>query len=308
MEGLKEGLPRPERLEDCVLVTHMGCMDGSGCAIMFLRAGGKKENIFYVAAGMTDRFMKKDFEQFAGSKFVIFGDIGFSEESSYPDLLEKRGSCVLLDHHKTALHLSDRRWCDVRMDACGTELVRRYLVLEDPSSKALAALIMDHDIWLRKDPNSERLASFTVFAGQDVFVERFLDRDVTERVFTKTEEEMMRMVEHRRDGIIDQLLKKTQVREVAWHNQEGHRRLARVGYVISSVMDTSLFLDRMCSVYDIDIACQINVERNSVSLRSRNGYDVSEFAAAFGGGGHKAASGHRLAEGIVDDILSQVHS
>lgn len=298
-------LPRPDKIEDCTLVTHMGCMDGSGCAIMFIRAGGKRENIHFVAAGMTDRFMKKDFDKAVGSRFVIFGDIGFGPDSRYPDELEKRGSAVLLDHHKTAQHLSGRHWCDIRMDVCGTELVRQYLGLEDESSKALAALIMDHDLWLRKDPMSEKLASFTVFAGQDVFVDRFIDRDVRERVFTKSEEEMMKLVEHRRDGIIDQLLKKVQVRDIFW----GDGKIARVGYVISAEMNTSLFLDRMCAAFpDIDIACQVNVERNSVSLRSRSGYDVSEFAAAFGGGGHKAASGHRLPDSLITDILDKVHT
>ena len=32
----------------------------------------------------------------------------------------------------------------------------------------------------------------------------------------------------------------------------------------------------------------------SYSLRSRNGFDVSEVAKAFGGGGHKASSGFTL--------------
>lgn len=287
-------------------------MDGSGCAIMFVRAGGKRENVFYVAAGMTDRFMKKDFEGFAGSKFVIFADIGLQPDSRYTDELEKRGNVVLLDHHKTAQHLSGRHWCDIRMDACGTELTRQYLGLEDESSKALATLIQDHDLWLRKDPESERLASFTVFAGQDVFVDRFLDRDVRERVFTKSEDEMMKIVEHRRDGIIDQLLKKVQIRTVQWENPGDYgmtTKVARVGYIVSAEMNVSLMLDRMCQMYpDIDIACQLNVERASVSLRSRNGYDVSKFAAAFGGGGHAAASGHRLPDSIIKDIIERVHA
>lgn len=298
-------LEKPESIADACLVTHMGCMDGSGCAIMFIRAGGKRENIFYVAAGMTDRFMSEEFDKVIRGKFVIFGDIGFSPSSRFPDELQKRGSAVLLDHHKTAQHLSDRHWCDIRMDVCGTELMRQYLGLEDGSSKALAKLIMDHDLWLRQDPNSERLASFTVFAGQDVFVDRFIDRDVRNGVFTESELDMMKVVEHRRDGIIDQLLKKTQFRKVQW----GGNTEAYVGYVISSEMNVSLMLDKMCKMYpDIDIACQVNVERNSVSLRSRNGYDVSEFAQAYGGGGHKAASGHRLPEGLTAEIIDQVHS
>lgn len=303
-------LPRPENIADAVLVTHQGCMDGSGCAIMFVRAGGKRENVHYVAAGMMERFLKKNMPDHE-SKFVIFADIGINEAShDHADELQKRGNCVLIDHHRTSQHLSGRDWCDIRMEACGTELFRQYLGLEDPSSKALAVLIQDHDLWLRQDPDSEKLASFTVFAGQDVFVDRFIDRDVRAGVFSPEENEMMRIVEHRRDGIIESLLKKVKVREVMWGTWAAKgMKVAKVAYIISSEMNVSLLLDRMLAAHpEVDIGCQINVDKGSVSLRSRNGYDVSEFAANFGGGGHKAASGHRLPESILEDIIERIHA
>lgn len=300
-------LPFPKDLSEAALVTHMGCMDGSGCMIMFLRAGGKKENVRLVAAGMLEKFIKRDLDDL-GAKFVIFADIGLSGEhgEKYADLLEKRGDCVLLDHHITSLHLKDRKWCDVRQDICGTEMLRQYLKLEDESSRALAAMIQDHDLWRREDPRSVDLAAFTVFVGQDIFVERFVDRDITKGLFTPLEVDMMKIMTRRRDQFIDAAIRKVEIRRVAWGDGPV-RETARVGYIISPEMNVSLLLDRLLEKHpDLDVACQINFEKGSVSLRSR-GYDVSEFAKYFGGGGHKGASGHRISDQIMKGILEDIH-
>lgn len=271
---------------------------------MFLRAGGKRENIRYVAAGMVEKFIKKDLDELGG-RFVIFADIGLSGATGekYADILEKRGNCVLLDHHNTSLHLSNRTWCDVRQEFCGTELLRQYLQLEDESSKALAVLIQDHDLWLKKDPRSVELAAFTVFVGQDIFVDRFVNRDVTKEFFDPLETELMKIMTRRRDQFIDQAIKKVVVKDVTWNGNT-----CKVGYIISPEMNVSLLLDTLLSQKpELDVGCQINFEKGSVSLRSRRGYDVSEMAKYFGGGGHKAASGHRISDEIMKGILEDIH-
>lgn len=299
-------LPRFTNIEDTILVTHMGCMDGSGCVIMFLRAGGKLENVRFVSAGTLGRFVKKDLLSLE-DKFIIFSDIGFSEEhgEKYAGMLEKRGNIVLLDHHVTSNFLKTRTWAHIVMEFCGTELTRQYLGLEDESSKALSAIIQDHDLWKRNDPRSVDLAAFTVFVGQDVFVQRFKDRDITKELFTSLEKEMMDIVLRRRDQFIAAAVKKVVIKDVEW----GASRKCKVGYVISSEMNVSLLLDNVLEKYpEIDVSCQINFERSSVSLRARqDGYDVSEMAKYYGGGGHKAASGHRITEFVMDSIYNDIH-
>lgn len=302
--GTKESLARPHDLSEAILATHMGCLDGSGSMIMFLRAGGKKENVRFVAAGMVERFVREDMPALAG-KFVIFADIGLKSNGGYVDQLERRGDVVLLDHHQTALHLKDRSWCDIRQDVCGTELCRQYFGLEDESSKALAAIIQDHDLWKRNDPRSVDLAAFTVFVGQDVFVDRFADRDIAKGLFDPLEEEMMKIMTRRRDQFIAAALRKVIIKDVHWDTG----KTARVGYIVSPEMNVSLLLDTLLTQHpDIDIGCQVNFERESVSLRSNNGYDVSEFAKKFGGGGHKAASGHRIPGSLLNAFLEDLHS
>ncbi len=68
-------LPRPSDLSETILVTHDGCSDGSGCAILFLEAGGKQEKIMFVAACMLERWWK-DFSPTDQGKFIIIADLG----------------------------------------------------------------------------------------------------------------------------------------------------------------------------------------------------------------------------------------
>lgn len=292
-------------ISNVVLVTHMGCMDGAGSTIMFLRAGGKRENVRYVAAGMVEKFLKDNLESLYG-KFILFADVaigGKSNSQQYIDKLTLRGDCFLLDHHKTAEHLKGVKWCNINMNKCGTQLTREYFGLNDESSIALANLIQDHDLWLRKDKMSDQLAAFTVFVGQDIFVDRFYNRDVSKFVFDEFESELMKIVTHKRDLAIDAILKKVHTRKIMFSGN-----MVNVGYIITGEPNTSLLLDRLLLKYNnVDVACQVNIEKGSVSLRSKT-YDVSEMASLFGGGGHAGASGHRISPHVIEEIIEEIHA
>lgn len=298
-------IKRPDDLSEVILITHQGCMDGCGSAILFMRAGGQRENVRWCAAGMVERMIKNE-RLLESDKFIIFADVGLTKGSAskYADELEKRGNCVLIDHHATSEWLSSREWCDIRMEGCGTELLRQYLGLEDDSSKALARLIDDHDRWLRKDTMSEQLATFVTFVGHDEFISRFLSRDINNGVFTLLEEEMLAIMIRRRDEMIADAIKKVVVREIDLDGET-----LKVGYITSQEQNTSLMLNRLLEQrHDIDVAAQINLHKRTVSLRSINGYDTTKLAQKFGGGGHKAASGHRMSDSIVNELIERIHS
>lgn len=297
-------MDRPVDISNAALVTHKGCMDGCGCAIMFMRCGGLRENIKFIPAGTVEKFIDHGLEMFDG-KFVIFADVGLNVHGSekYVGILQKRGDVAMLDHHSTSTHLRSIDWCDVRQEHCGTELLRQYLGLNDVNSKRLASLIDDHDRWLLKEPNSQEMASFQNFVGQEEFINRFLHRDLTQDVFTPIELEIMELMVRRRDELMDDVLSRVIVREFRCADQK-----LTLGYVVSSEPNCSLLLDKMLRQRsDINVAVQINLEKGSVSLRSKDGTDVATIAAYFGGGGHKAAAGHRIPSLLWKLIIDEIH-
>lgn len=300
-------VPKFTDIKETLLVTHMGCMDGAGCAIMFMYAGGKKENIRYVKAGMLEQFVKKE-PEIKGGKFIIFADLGFNDPK-YADMLEKRGNCVILDHHNTSVFLKDRTWCNIDMNACGSELTRQYLGIEDEEAKKFAALIDDHDRWLRKDPRSEQMAAFMSFVRQASYISRF--KNFKDRfnwpngIFSDFEIDLLGILDKNREESVRLAIEKMIVKDIP-HPKTGET--IRVGYTTSADPNISIILNEMLNARpDIVMSVQISLNQGSISLRSRGDFDVSEFASHFGGGGHKSASGHRMPRGFIENLIEELH-
>lgn len=316
-------LPKPDHLDAAVLVTHKGCMDGAGCAIMFCGAGGKRENVRFVAAGMVEKFIKSD-PVFKSNKFLIFADVGLNTPK-YADVLEKRGNLVMLDHHNTSLHLMGRKWAEIEEtnQRCGTRMLRDYLIeivpppnrITSSSWRVFANTLDDHDRWLRQIPLSEDLATFMSFVGQESFIDRF--SDPKERIcqniaamrgkvlLTPFEEDLLAILKRRRDEAIEECLKRCQVRSVTLPDGS----LVTMGIMITMEPNVSLLLNRLLEErQEVQVAVSISLEKGAVSMRSRGGSpDVSQIAGLFGGGGHKAAAGHRLPQDLNDLIVEHIY-
>ena len=309
-------LPRFDRIEDTILVTHKGCSDGSGCAITFLEAGGKEENIRYVGAGMVERFVKED-PVFDGGQFLIFADVGVTSPK-YADVLEKRGNLVLLDHHKTSLHMLGRPWALIDAEdggtRCGSRLLAEYLFPGFIPQRLdwLTTVIDDFDRWKRRIPISSELATLSAFIGQERFVRSF-STDLKERwslvgaeLFYDHEVELLKILLAKRDEAVSEAVRKCVVKTVP----TPCGLPLTIVYTLSSDSNTSLILDELLkSRPEADLSCQVLLDHNKVSLRSRNdgNIDVAEYASLFGGGGHKHAAGHPLPDGLLLDIIGDIH-
>lgn len=305
-----------QTLESCQFFTHAGCMDGSASAILFMHAGGLKENIHYVPAGRVDAFFSDRWERKWDSAPIIMVDVAPNEKETI-EFLENRPNTTVIDHHKTSEGLIGRRnfVIDAKNLACGCENFRRWLVdnrfdqFETAAFKRFTAIVDDHDRWLLNEPFSLQLAKFLSFVGQKDFVERFMDVELRfgylkGDYWTDFERDLMKLIERRQDTSFRSTLNKVQVRE-----REFEGRLYRVGYVISDEVNNSEMLNLLLQERpEIDVACQISFGLQKVSLRSRqNGPDVSRWCKRFRGGGHAAAAGHPLPEGLLMGIIEGMH-
>ena len=164
-------------------------------------------------------------------------------------------------------------------------------------------MIDDHDRWQRKDPRSEDLATLSVFLGQKIFIEWFNGRDFSEGLFTRSELDLLAVLKERRDENIANAIKHVIKREITVND-----KLTKIGYIVSSEMNTSLMMNKVLEAHpDLDVAALLDFGKTQVSLRSANGYDVSEFAKYFGGGGHRAAAGHAFPAHFKETMVEIVH-
>jgi oligoribonuclease NrnB/cAMP/cGMP phosphodiesterase (DHH superfamily) len=306
---------RPTDIKETILVTHRNCMDGAGCAIMFLQAGGKRENIRYVAAGQVERFMKND-PVFKTDKFLIFADLGLNQKTAFDtkhaEEMEKRGNCVILDHHESSLYLETRPWCRIDMNACGTELLRRYLVfygfMKENTPDAfmkLSNLIDDFDRGFFRDSRALAMADLFTFVGQQRFIDRFKSpwaRFIDENFWGPDELEILDIIRDRRLEATEFAVKRVVKRELLV--PEYFSFPLKGAFLVSSEPYINHILMRILDENtDCQFAAQINFDKGSVSLRSRGDINVREIAQLFGGAGHRAASGHPIPKDTVSEIL-----
>lgn len=295
-------------VRDSILVTHLNCMDGSGCAIMFLNAGGKFENIRFVAAGQLEKRAKID-KIFDGPESIIVADLSCGPE--FADELEKRGNVVIIDHHATALHLKNRPWCIIDMEACGTELMRRYFDIEHLGFKELSANIDDFDRWKRQRPVGDEMSLFHSFYGQKAFVKDFEFPDTRFRgvsPWMPHERELIRNLQEKRTKKAKQLADGAKIKQIMSLPRSMEPGPIYGAYVISSDPNNSVILDAVLARHPkVHVAVQINPETRLISLRSRPDFDCSELAKLYGGGGHPHACGHLLPSNLLEELIEGVH-
>jgi len=298
---------KPDELKNSVLITHKGCSDGSGCAVVFLLAGGKKENIHYVPAGNGVRdFYKKNQDVFETHDRVIIADVACDTETA--DLFEKlyHGDITIIDHHKTALDLKDRDWCHINMEKCGTFLLYDYLFENgEPDDHwgavwNFAEMINDRDMWIRKDPKSDQLSLFANFFGQEKFVDMMTYRiRKCYPLMTDADLNVVKVLESKRDKYIEKHSEKPFFKEL-----DG----VKCAYVFCSDHQSQL-LQRVMERHDCDVA--IGIKLNSfggvASIRSTEKVDATEIAKQFGGGGHARAAGHPIDRKTIEELLEVIH-
>jgi len=303
------------------LVTHVNCMDGAACAILFLKFGGLPEDIYYVGAGSLKKFMDEN-PVMKSDKFIIFADVGLTSEEE-ADVLEERGKCVLLDHHLTSAHMKDRYWAYIDCEGnggtgCGCMLLYHYLGVMSPLGLGgladiipemirFVTVVDDNDRWLQKDPRSMDMACWMTFVGQKRFVQDFMDMGRWEEsnpsIWDFWEGDVLEIIKGQKKRNIERLLQ-----NVVKHSIQLVDYVVNIGYVVSSEQNVSqLLMDVLDRYPDVDVAAQISVDKGSVSLRSRGNVDVAKIAKMFGGGGHRAASGHPLPKNLEKIIIEAVH-
>lgn len=309
----------PSSLDDVILVTHAGCLDGSACALVFITFGGRMKNVRFVAAGMAERFIKDD-PVMSSSSFVIFADVGLNSPK-YADVLEKRGNVVFLDHHSTSNHMHDRPWAeiDVMNTRCGALMLLDFLKSKtaaaastDPQSfswkldhvRKLVVSVDDFDRWVRNDPVGDDLSLLHVFYGQRSFIKLMTENPIPHVMYDSSQ--LIETLRQRRDEGIGDAVKRAFVHTLT-DPETGRSYQAAVA--VSSDPNISQLLARLLSEFPAcDLAVQVNLDRRQSSFRSRDGGpNVAAICASLGGGGHVHASGHRLQGSIHKEIARLIY-
>jgi uncharacterized protein len=257
------------RVVRTTLLTHTD-LDGIGCAVVFSGARPGQGPIELVENGAIDDRVREALAariDDAAAHEVLVTDHGVDATTAdtAEAFVRAGGRFVLLDHHRSSLHLSGRAWATVDPDRSATGLLFDHLGRPGEFAE-FARLVEDHDLWRHQDPRSARLATLVGLLGAERFLTRFGEDPSVE--LREGERLLVDNEEARRE---DYLVRKVE-----------QARVAEIGVAATAI---------------------VNPGKRTVSLRGR-GVDVSAIAERFGGGGHARAAAFTFRAAALETDLT----
>lgn len=316
------------------LFTHTD-LDGVGCAIV-AKSAFDNVDVEYCNYNEINQKVLAFLENDKPTDYdrIFITDISVNEEvAERLDMIHRGGVSYvqLVDHHKTALWLSEKyTWAEVRVEetnmyqtrgignrekvlSSGTSLFYKFLrnknipkMERNLSLKLFAETVRRYDCWewatSYNDDHPKRLNDLLYIIGREKFIDRFSSNPTP--TFTDLELTLLEIEEHRINKYI--WYKKRDVKtEFVFVN--GLKYF--IAYVFAE-SNISLLGNEIAKEYGdaIDFVAIIDAGSNKVSLRGihddiKLGLDV---ARHFGGGGHDKASGFEFEESLSHDLFKKV--
>lgn len=308
-EPLKERRRRrhvADRLDDdapIVHFTHGGCLDGTACSILQWIAHDRDRvadvplqphqvpRAVDILTGTAD-----DARTLQISDLSIGPDDADATAETLAGLRDDGWTIVWRDHHAGQWADGTRETIEAAVDEllvdtderyCGADLVQQDLLPDDPFARELAETVRDRDLWLREDPRSDVLAGAMNRLGPHNFAEIvYASRDLDDPRLDEAAEAFQQDLDRQRRQAVEQV-------EIV----EGDRRVG----VLYGDYSSSDAAEAIHKAHDTEIEA-IFKPHGGVSLRSREGVDVSEVARDFGGGGHAQAAGCTLGLSVPEHL------
>lgn len=264
----------PQELKHYVLY-HSNCYDGFGAAYAVWKRLNNQAVYIPVSYGNPLPEMEP-------------GSIVYIVDFSYPrevvlDLAEKMGHVYILDHHKTAeaaLKDLEHKNLTIVFDMQKSGALLAWEFCHGPSNvPQLINHISDRDLWQFKLDGTKEIHEALVSYGMD-----FELWDTLSAEQLKIEgKPLVRLY----NQLVNNVCEKAYLKNIAGH----------VIPVVNTSIAWSEIGNRLLELYpDAKFAASFTIFENEEmwSLRCRDGFDVSEIAKKYGGGGHQRAAGFKI--------------
>ncbi len=284
-----------------LVVSHGGCMDGAGSAIMIMRKfGADQVGVAYTQPGDVQRVLAHIAKEEANGRTLHITDLSLNARhfdaivAACRRLKENGWRIEWRDHHEKQWEGIDLERLEAHLDVLevnqdhtesGASLVQKALCPRDTYAKNLAATIRDRDLWWNKTSDSETME----FAMNELGTSKFVAHHLAQKGKHPVVDEDIQAAADRQRARVEAdakaLLKQTRY----WETASGEK----VG-IVYGWLPKNVGLHRVLETDDVQLA--VNVRPNGfMSLRSRKEADVCHLVARdFDGGGHPNASGATL--------------
>lgn len=274
-----------------ILISHVNCMDGTASALVACNFVNF-DVVLFLNYGEEAKFDKLEL---CKNTNVVFVDFSFKRDKLI-EISNKVNSLLVLDHHKTAqkeLENLNAQYNNIEtvfnMEKAGIGVVCDYYNYKPKNE--LLNYIQDRDLWKFELPFSKEVNEYIAFYGafnniqklqelyQDFNIEKA--KDIGEVLLEKKEQDVERTSKKAKELSI--VVDNVKYEIMALNNTSN---ISEVGNKICH--DTNKISMSYFIVEDNKVICSLR------SLENIENGDCSVIANAFGGGGHKFASGFTI--------------
>lgn len=290
-----------------ILVLHHADADGFGAAYAFNTTLKPTDEVTY-----TPVQYGQEPPDVSGYDFLYILDFSYKRSVMEELYAKMDGRMYCIDHHKTAqAELEGLPYCLFDMEKSGAGLTWAFCWPNDTHLPTILAYVQDRDLWKFDLPDSKAVNAYIATLEWDFGVWDQFDLATAKSAGTAILAFQQRQVEGRLKDV--KMVSLVTIQDELWQRAElphpyifdtrcnDEDRVHPRGVDIPTVNaseNISELGEAMCHAYpDAPFSmsyCDRADGSRSYSLRSRNGFDVSVVAKAFGGGGHKASAGFTL--------------
>ena len=261
-----------------VVVAHGGCYDGFAAAYV--------ARLYFQKMGVTD--VEYIFAKYGDPAPDVQGTVLYIVDFSYPkatlEKLAETNAVTVLDHHKTAqANCEGLSFCTFDMGRSGAGLAWDHL-FPDQERPAFVNYVEDRDLWRFQLPGSREVSAYIASFPRDFEVWDGQVQYLDVGVYSEDIAAGKAILRFERQKV-EEICKEAHWREIGGH---------QVPVVNCPYNFGSLCGERLNQLYpDAPFSAYFFVRgdgETQYGLRS-TGFDVSEVAKQYGGGGHQRASG-----------------
>ena len=282
-----------------LIITHTD-LDGVSPIILYSLTGNKFDYYNIEIADIMDTFKELFATNIKEYRNIYITDLSLPEEAYEMINQNELKNVKVFDHHKTHLFANKYDYVNVIIDydgvqTCGTEIFYKYLVneykeLDKPIVKDYVRMVRELDTYNFTSDMPKQLDSLRDTYGRLDFMKTIIRRLKSNKEtfeFTSFEK---RLVKIQSAEIQRYMIKK----EKKMFRLEINKLKCGVVFAETNKSELGNYLSNKYP--ELDLIVLIDASARVSYRTSRDDVDVSEFAALFGGGGHKRASGSQITE------------
>lgn len=300
------------------LITHTD-FDGIGCAILAKHVFGEANvNVTFCDYSDMAKAVRKGVETWLLYDRVFITDLNLTPDIiEYVNRVNDDNHILLFDHHIQSLPHNDRSWITAKEFSdsgdrtCGTELFYNYLKHDQAYFTDTATLhqfvkyVTYYDTWVWQNKGADgdmakKLNELLYIYDRDIFIYKmlnYLSKSEVKYSLSSIDSVVLSVRDNEIQNYINVKNKQLKILKVDEYT---------VGVVFAERF-TSQLGNELCRRHpEIDFVAMICPEYNSVSFRTIKDIDLSEFAARYGGGGHKAAAGMQIDSDKLDNFVNSL--